>query len=129
MDTKLEDRVAKEIREWSAYALEKPNENYNDFPACPFASISADFFGDRDLYVMGFHPEDESNEIINDGGFETDIDEVYTMIFVQRLSLLCKASEKLMSKGYYNRDAGNYEIQDIMKRRNELYRRIHPNGT
>ena len=38
MDTNLEDRVAKEIREWSAYALEKPNENYNDFPACPFAS-------------------------------------------------------------------------------------------
>ena len=38
VDTNLEDRVAKEIREWSAYALEKPNENYNDFPACPFAS-------------------------------------------------------------------------------------------
>ena len=188
MDTNLEARVAKEIREWSAYALEKPNENYNDFPACPFASkawadnkvdiqfkhdgdptpfyttlaqydddyeliivvdfdydvdayrfhtyleglnecISADFFGDRDLYVMGFHPEDEANQILDDGNFETDIDEVYTMIFVQRLSLLCKASEKLMSKGYYNRDAGNYEIQDIMKRRNELYRRIHPNGT
>ena len=81
------------------------------------------------MYVMGFHTEDETNQILDDGNFETDIDEVYTMIFVQRLSLLCKASEKLMSKGYYNRDAGNYEIQDIMKRRNELYRRIHPNGT
>lgn len=187
VDINFEDRIAGEIREWSAYALEKPNENYNGFPACPFAAkawaddkvavqfkydgdpmplyttlvhyddtyeliimvdfdydvdqqrfhgyleglnecIAANFFGDRDLYVMGFHPEDESNEIINDEGFETDVEESYAMIFVQRLSLLCKASKKLMRNGYYNREAGGYAVQDILAQRNALYRRLKPNG-
>ena len=73
---------------------------------------------------MGFHPEDESNEIIDDGGFETYVEEVYSMVFVQRLSLLCEASEKLMRTGYYDRKAGDYEIQAIMEQRNELYRRL-----
>ena len=46
------------------------------------------------------------------------------MVFVQRLSLLCEASEKLMRTGYYDRKAGDYEIQAIMEQRNELYRRL-----
>ena len=29
-----------------------------------------------------------------------------------------------MSKGYYDRDHGNYEVRQILKKRNELYRRI-----
>ena len=188
MDTHLETHITDEIRAWSAYALEQPNANYNDFPACPFAAkawadnkvdiqfnyteddpwyppqtlssilkdyddnyeliilvnlantstpnafhtyleelnelIATDYFGDRDLYVMGFHPEDESNEIIDDEGFETDVEEVYSMVFVQRLSLLCEASKKLMRTGYYDRKAGDYEIQAIMEQRNELYRRL-----
>jgi hypothetical protein len=188
VDTRLENHITEEIRAWSAYALEQPNANYNDFPACPFAAkawadnkvdiqfnyaefsfwyppealssilkdyddnyeliilvnlannltkdafhtqleelnelIATDYFGDCDLYVMGFHPEDESNEIIDDGGFETYVEEVYSMVFVQRLSLLCEASEKLMRTGYYDRKAGDYEIQAIMEQRNELYRRL-----
>tara|TARA_R100000152_G_C6764261_1_gene188814 strand:- start:599 stop:1165 length:567 start_codon:yes stop_codon:yes gene_type:complete len=179
----LEAKVCEEIRAWSSYALEKPNSNYNDFPACPFAAkawadrkvdiqfkhevsplplysilknynddfeliivvdfeydddqeryhnyldginevISENCFGDRDLYVMGFHPEDETNELIETANFDSTVEYLYGMIFVQRLGLLCKASEKLMSKGYYDRDHGNYEVRQILKKRNELYRRI-----
>ena len=86
--------------------------------------ISENCFGDRDLYVMGFHPEDETNDIIETANFDSTVEYLYGMIFVQRLGLLCKASEKLMSKGYYDRDHGNYEVKEIIKKRNQLYRRI-----
>ena len=33
----LEEDIKNEIRLWSKEALEKPNENYNNMPACPFA--------------------------------------------------------------------------------------------
>ena len=33
----LEENIKNEIRLWSKEALEKPNENYNNMPACPFA--------------------------------------------------------------------------------------------
>ena len=76
------------------------------------------------MYLMGFHPESESNELIDDTTFETKVDTLYAMIFIQRLSLLCKSSEKLMSKGYYNRKQGSYDIKAVLTRRNELYRRL-----
>jgi hypothetical protein len=33
----LEEQICNEIREWSKFALEKPNKNYNNLPSCPFA--------------------------------------------------------------------------------------------
>jgi len=56
--------------------------------------------------------------------FETDVSEVYSMIFIQRLSVLEKASEKLKSKGYYNRSHGNYQVNEILQNRKKLFRRL-----
>ena len=36
----LEDQICEEIREWSRFALEKPNKNYNNLPSCPFAKTA-----------------------------------------------------------------------------------------
>ena len=36
----IEDQICEEIREWSRYALEKPNKNYNNLPSCPFAKTA-----------------------------------------------------------------------------------------
>ena len=77
-------------------------------------AISNDAFQDKDIYVMGFHPEDDTNEIIESDSFETEVDDVYSMIFIQRLSLLERASEKLRSKGYYDRTYGNYKVDEIL---------------
>ena len=187
MSIDIETEVRKEVRAWSAHALEKANGNYNSFPACPFAKkawlnnkvdiqfkydgdptplyttlaqydndyeliivvdfdydsdadrfhnyleglnecISANFFGDQDLYVMGFHPADGGNDLLDDEEFEVEVEYTYAMVFVQRLSLLCKASDTLRKVGYYNRDQGGYEAEDIIKRREELYRRFTPYG-
>ena len=87
-------------------------------------AISNDAFQDKDIYVMGFHPEDDTNEIIESDSFETEVDDVYSMIFIQRLSLLERASEKLRSKGYYDRTYGNYKVDEILQKRNKLFRRL-----
>ena len=87
-------------------------------------AISNNAFQDKDIYVMGFHPEDDTNEIIESDSFETEVDDVYSMIFIQRLSLLERASEKLRSKGYYDRTYGNYKVDEILQKRNKLFRRL-----
>ena len=87
-------------------------------------AISNNAFQDKDIYVMGFHPEDDVNEIIESDSFETEVDDVYSMIFIQRLSLLERASEKLRSKGYYDRTYGNYKVDEILQKRNKLFRRL-----
>ena len=87
-------------------------------------AISNNAFQDKDIYVMGFHPEDDTNEIIESDSFETEVDDVYSMIFIQRLSLLERASEKLRSKGYYDRTYGNYKVDEILQKRNKLFSRL-----
>tara|TARA_R110000822_G_scaffold19800_8_gene64301 strand:+ start:1203 stop:1781 length:579 start_codon:yes stop_codon:yes gene_type:complete len=81
-------------------------------------------FGDKDLWLMGFHPEDEANELIDDGTFEPHVETSYAMIFIQRLAKLHEASEKLASLGYYDRYTGNYDISSIREKRSELYGRL-----
>ena len=37
MDFATEEAIKVEMRDWSAHALEIPNEYYNNMPACPYA--------------------------------------------------------------------------------------------
>ena len=37
MDFATEEAIKVEMRNWSAHALEIPNEYYNNMPACPYA--------------------------------------------------------------------------------------------
>jgi hypothetical protein len=46
------------------------------------------------------------------------------MIFVQRLSVLQKAADKLNKKGYYASYGDEYDAEDIYEIRNQLYRRL-----
>lgn len=64
-------------------------------------AISEGLFLQKDMWVMGFHPDDEPNEDIDDGTFEPPVETEYAMIFIQRLSKLQKASDKLRHSGYY----------------------------
>ena len=64
-------------------------------------AISEGIFVQKDVWVMGCHPDDEPNEDIDDGTFEPEVDTEYAMLFVQRLSKLQKASDKLRCSGYY----------------------------
>ena len=87
-------------------------------------SLYFNVFRDRDLWVMGFHPEDEANELIDDGTFEGETDTAYALLFVQRLSKLEKAAEKLRPLGYYDKYFQEYDVADMYELRTNFYRRL-----
>lgn len=86
--------------------------------------ISNGMFIDRDLWVMGFHPDDEPSDFVQDVSFNPVIDIEYSMIFVQRLSKLQEAADKLDKKGYYDTYDDEYNAKEIYARRETLYRRL-----
>ena len=81
-------------------------------------------FIDKDIWLMGFHPNDEPSDFVQEVTFDYETDTEYSMIFVQRLSKLQEAADKLDKKGYYDSYDGEYNASDIYEKRTELYRRL-----
>jgi hypothetical protein len=100
------------------------SEEFHDYNDALNDAISRNIFGDRDLWVMGFHPDDEANDFVQDVSFEAKTDDTYAMIFVQRLTKLHLAADKLNKKGYYAAYDGLYDSDGIYARREQLYRRL-----
>ena len=100
------------------------SEEFHDYNDALNDAISRGIFGDRDLWVMGFHPDDEANDFVQDVSFEAKTDDTYAMIFVQRLTKLHLAADKLHKKGYYAAYDGLYDSDGIYARRAQLYRRL-----
>ena len=177
--TNLEEKIFDEIREWSRFALEKPNKNYNDLPSCPYAKtawqnkkvsfalktknnyniiyslinkfhdskdliivvdlafenneifhnnlsninelIHKNNFSQRDIWLMGFHPDDDVNELIDDGTFTEIVQDEYALIFVQRLTKLQESANKLKKLGYYDKYYKEYNVEDIYEQREKYY--------
>ena len=88
--------------------------------------IADGMFLDRDIWVMGFHPEDEESEFVEDLAIDFDphVEDEYALIFVQRLSKLQEAADKLATKGYYETYDVNYNAREIYEKRERLYRRL-----
>ena len=72
---------------------------------------------------MGFHPEDDGNELL-DNEFESTVDTPYGMVFLQRLSKLQEASDALRVKGYYNIAQQYYNADFLYEQRQDFYRRL-----
>ena len=87
-------------------------------------AIAKGVFIDKDVWVMGFHPGDDPNDFVADADFEAITDDVYALIFVQRLSKLHVAADKLKKKGYYAAYDDLYDTDSIYARREQLYRRL-----
>jgi hypothetical protein len=87
-------------------------------------AIANNVFRDKDMWVMGFHPEDEANELFDEGEFEPQADTEYALLFVQRLSKLEKAAEKLRPLGYYDKYFQEYDVADMYELRTNFYRRL-----
>jgi hypothetical protein len=180
--TNLEQKICEEIREWSRFALEKPNKNYNNLPSCPYAKkawvdkkvnfafknkknnelihILINNFNDnkdlvivvdmnyennekfhdnlnflnncihngefiqKDIWLMGFHPDDDVNELIDDGSFNEIVKEEYSLIFIQRLTKLQESANKLKKLGYYDKYYKEYDVESIYQQRELYYRRL-----
>ena len=88
-------------------------------------AISQRVFIETDLWLMGFHPDDEPQQLSY--GHEdllSVIDTSYAMIFVQRLSKLHEASEKLQKTGYYKEYEQQFGLMDMLRVRETYYRRL-----
>jgi hypothetical protein len=81
-------------------------------------------YKDRDLWIMGFHPDDDEQELLDSEEFEPETDVEYALVFVQRLSKLEEAAEKLKSLGYYEKYFKKYDVEPMYKLRNKFYRRL-----
>ena len=81
-------------------------------------------FIDKDMWVMGFHPDDEPSDFEEEVDFDPVTEVEYAMIFVQRLSKLQVAADKLNKRGYYNSYGSDYNVIDTYSRRETLYRRL-----
>jgi hypothetical protein len=84
--------------------------------------ISEGMFIDKDIWVMGFHPEDDASDFVADIEFDATVEEAYSLIFVQRLSKLQEAADKLSKKGYYDTYDAEYNAREIYAKRENLYR-------
>ena len=86
-------------------------------------AISQGIFINKDMFLMGFHPEDEGNELL-DNEFESTVETPYGMVFLQRLSKLQEASDALRVKGYYKIAQQYYDADFLYKQRQDFYRRL-----
>ena len=99
-------------------------EDFHDYLQGLNEAISMGVFIDRDMWVMGFHPRDEANDFVDDQTFMQLVEDEYAMIFVQRLSKVQEAADKLAKKGYYNHYMEEYNAEEIFEKRETLYRRL-----
>ena len=107
--------------------VEEPQE-FHDYLAALNQAISMGIFIQTDLWVMGFHPSDETEEVF-DQEFDHVVDEPYAMIFVQRLSKIEKSAEMLREKGYYDQYLKDPQTASLWDERQLFYRRLCDAGT
>lgn len=87
-------------------------------------AISNGVFGDRDLWIMGSHPDDEANEAIESDTFEELNDASYAMLYIQRLKDLQNAVHKLKNTDYYSFVFGDEEPPHVFQLRERFYNQL-----
>ena len=87
-------------------------------------AISEGGYIQKDVWVLGFHPYDDPNDLIDGDSFSASVREPYAMTFVQRLTKLQKSSEKLKKLGYYKTYLEHYDVSGLLKKRQQTYRRL-----
>ena len=102
----------------------KSAEDFHNYLDDINTAISDGMFIDKDMWVMGFHPDDEPSDFEEEVDFDPVTEVEYAMIFVQRLSKLQVAADKLNKRGYYNSYGSDYNVIDTYSRRETLYRRL-----
>jgi|TARA_R110002020_G_scaffold106917_1_gene248603 hypothetical protein len=103
---------------------EEDPEKFHSYLVGLNEAISEKFFIQEDIWVMGFHPADETNEVIDDGSFEPLIENEYAMIFIQRLKKLQQSAKKLQKMGYYKYYFGDNNTPHVFKLRQYFYDKL-----
>ena len=84
-----------------SFGVPEQAEDFHENLAGLNQAISDGMFIDQDIWLMGYHPEDEEADFVNDTMVvEAFAEQPYSMVFVQRLSKIQEAAYKLVDKGY-----------------------------
>ncbi len=102
----------------------KDSEEFHDYLNELNTAISKGWFIDKDIWVMGFHPDDDATEFAEEADFKALVEVEYSMIFIQRLSKLQESAHRIKKNGYYHNYDEEYNASHIFQRREELYRRL-----
>lgn len=105
-------------------AFNKDADAFHDYLDQMNEAIAEGIFIDRDMWLMGFHPYDDANDFIDDSTFMQIVEEEYALVFVQRLSKVHEAADKLAKKGYYDNYLEEYNAEELFQKRSDLYRRL-----
>ncbi len=105
-------------------AFEEDPEEFQDYLYQLNEAISDGIFIDKDIWLMGFHPNDAPNDLIDNQTFTPLVETEYAMIFVQRLSKVQVAADKLKAKGYYEKYLEEYDAEHLFIQRRDLYQRL-----
>jgi len=89
-----------------------------------------DWYNEKDIFFMGFHPLNPANEeeqefLVTPNG-ETPLvesDLMYSMMLIQKFSQLQEASDKLHRQGYYEKWPKGY-YKDVVVSRQKTFKRI-----
>lgn len=91
-------------------------------------AISEGMFIDKDIWLMGYHPDDEEAEFVaEDVKVEEMVDDPYLMVFIQRLSKIQEAAYKLVHKGYYENYMSDEYFSEQYAKREEYYLKLRRN--
>jgi hypothetical protein len=107
------ENVTKEIENWILNYLDHPSEHYNGMKPCPFAKEA--WIKNKCHVLIG------SEHMVHDPALRPEswgsiIDEAYSLVFVQRLSVVNRISEVLEKMGYYDKLSPEF-MQYIKERR------------
>lgn len=102
----------------------KTSEEFHTYLDEMNTAISKGWFIDKDIWVVGFHPDDDATEFAEEADFEALVEVEYSLIFIQRLSKLQESAHRIKKNGYYDNYSEEYNASHIFKRREELYRRL-----
>ena len=91
-------------------------------------AIADGIFIEKDIWLMGIHPDDAEYGSAYDVEFTSKTGAPYAMIFVQRLSKLQEASQRLKDTKYYDKQLERLNGENIYKTREAYFRRLK-NGT
>ena len=105
-------------------SYKKDPKDFEDYLFDLNEAISEGIMGQRDVWVMGFHPDDDPEDFLGDGSFSPLVEEEYAIIFVQRLSTLQGKASSLKSLGYYDESFKAFENTSLYSHRENLYRKL-----
>lgn len=103
---------------------EESSEEFHDRVEALNYAISNGVFGDRDLWIMGSHPDDDANEAIESNVFEQLNEISYAMLYIQRLEDLQNAVHRLKKTDYYSFVFGDDEPPHVFQLRESFYNEL-----